>query len=169
MLIGIGALALLTPAIAGCEAGNDAPTVQFHSASAGAHTVFNDITITNAFVLGAPRDATVPAGGSAGMFVALFNGGATADKLVSVTAPNMAGSVALPGGGVALPVGAPVNLTGPQAEVVLEDLKAPLTGGSNLPLILTFQHAGSVRLTVPVQAQSFYYSTYSAPAPAPVK
>jgi copper(I)-binding protein len=167
MLIGVGALALLIPAVAGCEAGNGAPTLQFHSASAGTHTVFNDITITNAFVLGAPSGSTVPAGSSASLFLALFNGGASADTLESVSAPGAAGSVSLSAGTVALPAGTPVNLTGPQPEVVLNDLKAPLTGGSNIPLTLTFQHAGTVRLKVPVQAQSFYYSTYSAPAPVP--
>jgi copper(I)-binding protein len=167
LLIGVGALALLIPAAAGCEAGNDAPTLQFHSASAGAHTVFNNITITNVFVLGAPVNSTVPAGSSASVFLALYNGGDNADTLESVTAPGAAGSVTLPAGSVALPASTPVNLTGPQPEVVLEDLKAPLRGGSNIPLTLTFAHAGTVELTVPVQAQSFYYSTYSAPAPAP--
>jgi copper(I)-binding protein len=166
MLIGVGALALLIPAVAGCEAGNDAPTLEFHSASSGAHTVFNDITITNVFVLGAPSGSTVPAGSSASLFLALYNDGSSSDKLLSVTAPGTAASVSLSGGTVALPANAPVNLTGPQPEVELKDLKAPLTGGSNIPLTLTFQHAGTVNLTVPVQAQSFYYSTYS-PAAAP--
>ena len=38
LLLGAGVLALLIPAIAGCEAGDDAPTLQFHPASFGAQT-----------------------------------------------------------------------------------------------------------------------------------
>jgi len=60
LLLGAGALALLMPAIAGCEAGNGAPTLEFHAASAGAQTVVNGIRITNVFVLGAPSGASLP-------------------------------------------------------------------------------------------------------------
>ncbi len=69
LLLGAGVLALLIPAIAGCEAGDDAPTLEFHAASSGAQTVFNGIRITNAFVLGAPTGSTVPAGSSASLFL----------------------------------------------------------------------------------------------------
>ena len=169
LLFGAGVLALLIPAVAGCEAGSDAPTLQFHSASSGAHTVQNDITITNVFVLGAPRESSLPSGSSAGLFLSLYNGGNSSDKLESITAPGTAASVSLPGGSVALPADAsPVNLTGPQPEVVLNNLKTTLTGGSNITLFLQFQHAGQVRLVVPVMAQSYYFQTYSqAPSTTP--
>lgn len=168
LLFGAGVLALLVPAIAGCEAGNDAPTLQFHSASAGAHAIRDGIQITNVFVLGAPAGAALPSGSSAGLFLSLYNRG-SGDKLESVTAPGAAASVSLPGGSVALPADAvPVNLTGPQPEVVLTNLRKTLTGGSNVTLFLQFQHAGQVRLVVPVMAQSFYFETYSpAPSTAP--
>ena len=69
---------------------------------------------------------------------------------------------------VALPVDSAVNLTGPQPSVVLNSLTKPLTGGSYVPVTLDFQHAGAVTLQVPVEPQSYYYSTYSAaPTPAP--
>ena len=163
-----GVLALLVPAIAGCEAGNDAPTLEFHSASAGAHAIQDGIQITNVFVLGAPAGATLPSGSSAGLFLSLYNRGSS-DTLESVTAPGTAASVSLPGGSVALPAdAAPVNLTGPQPEVVLTNLRKTLTGGSNITLFLQFQHAGQVRLVVPVMAQNFYFETYSqAPSTAP--
>src|ERR1700749_2473603 len=101
------------PAIAGCEAGNCAPTLEYHPASAGSQTVVNGIRITNVFVLGAPSGSTLPAGSSASLFMSLFNDGATADSLESVTAAG-ASSVTLDGGSVALPSETPVNLTGPQ-------------------------------------------------------
>jgi len=59
-----------------------------------------------------------------------------------------------------------VKLSGPAPQLVLSDLAKPLTGGEAIPVTLTFAHAGSVTLDVPVEAQSFYYSSYSPP-PAP--
>ncbi len=168
LLLGAGVLALLIPAIAGCEAGQDAPTLEFHPASAGAQTDFNGIKITNAFVLGAPSGSTVPSGSSASMFVSLYNSGDNSDTLLSATAPTAAGNISLSGGTVPLPANsAPVNLTGPEPKVVLEDLTKPLSGGTSVPVTFTFQHAGQVTLQVPVEAQSYYWSTYSAPASAP--
>ncbi len=168
LLLGAGVLALLIPAVAGCEAGADAPTLEFHSASSGAHTVFNGIQITNAFVLGAPVGSTVPSGSSASLFVSLYNRNDSSDTLLSATSPGTAASISLSGGTVSIPANAaPVNLTGPEPDVVLENLAVPLTGGSVVPITFDFQHAGTVTLQVPVEAQSFYWSTYSAPAPTP--
>jgi copper(I)-binding protein len=167
LLLGAGVLALLIPAIAGCEAGQDAPTLEFHPASAGAQTTFNGIKITNAFVLAAPVGSTVPSGSSASMFVSLYNTGDNSDALLSATAP-AAGNVSLSGGTVALPANsAPVNLTGPEPKVVLENLTKPLRGGATIPVTFRFQHAGQVTLQVPVEPQSYEWSTYSPPASAP--
>ncbi len=166
LLLGAGVLALLTPVIAGCEAGNDAPTLEFHPASGGAQTVFNGISITDAFVLGAPS-GSLPSGSSAGLFLSLYNGSSTSDELTSVSAAGAASSVAVSGTTVTLPVDASVNLTGPQPKVVLNSLTQPLDGGAYIPVTLDFQHAGSVTLQVPIEAQSYDYSTYSAPAPTP--
>jgi len=170
LLLGAGALALLMPAIAGCEAGNGAPTLEFHAASAGAQTVVNGIRITNVFVLGAPSGASLPAGSSAGLFLSLFNDGTTADTLVSATAGG-ASSVTLDGAPVALPSEIPVNLTGPQPSAVLNNLSAPLSSGGYVAVTLQFKNAGPVTLQVPVEPQSYYWSTYSpapsAPASAP--
>ncbi len=160
----VGALPLLLPASAGCEAGENAPTLEYHAAAPGAQTVFNGISITDAFVLGAPSGSPVPAGSSAGMFLSLYNGSASVDKLMSVTAAGAAASVAVSGASVALPVGLAVNLTGPQPQVVLNNLAKPLSGGSYVPVTLDFQHAGSITLQVPVEAQAYDFSSYSPPA-----
>jgi copper(I)-binding protein len=165
LLLGAGVLALLMPAVAGCEAGDDAPTLQFHSASSGAQVIVNDIRVTNMFVLGAPTGSTVPAGSSAGLFLSIYNGGASSDTLEKVTAPGLASSVTLSGGPVALPANAaPVNLTGPQPGAVLENLAKPLRGGSTIPVTLQFAHAGAVTLQVPIEPQSFQWVTFSPPA-----
>lgn len=168
LLLGAGALALLIPAIAGCEAGDNAPTLQFHSASSGAQVTVDGIRVTNMFVLGAPVGSTVPSGSSAGLFLSIYNGGANSDTLEKVTAPGWAGSVTLSSGPVALPANAaPVNLTGPQPEAVLENLAKPLRGGSTLSVTLQFAHAGAVTLPVPIEPQSFQWATFSPPAIAP--
>jgi copper(I)-binding protein len=167
LLLGAGVLAVLTPAIAGCEAGNDAPTLEFHAASAGAQTVFNGIRINNVFVLGAPSGATVPSGSSASLFLSLYNGDKSADTLESITATGTASSISVTGSPVALPSFSAVDLTGPQPAAVLNDLTTSLTSGTTVPVTLTFAHAGSVTLQVPVEPQSYYWSTYSPPAPSP--
>jgi len=159
----IGALALLIPAIAGCEAGFNAPTLEFHPASAGVNATVNGIKINNVFVLSAPSGSSVPAGSSAGMFLALFNGGTNDDQLLGASAPGSAASVELSGGTVSLPVQSAVNLTGPHPEVVLKGLTRPLSGGQAVRVILNFQHAGAVTLDVPVEPQSYSFSTFSAP------
>jgi copper(I)-binding protein len=168
LLLGAGVLALLIPAIAGCEAGADAPTLEFHSASSGAQTVFNGIRITNAFVLAGRAGVTLPSGSSASLFVSLYNGGDNSDTLLSAKATGSAASISLSDGAVPLPANsAPVNLTGPQPMVVLENLSKPLTGGTSIPVTFDFQHAGTVTLQVPVEAQSFQWATFSAPSSAP--
>ena len=126
----------------------------------------HDIAIRNVFVLGAAIGSTIKAGGSAGVFLALINNG-SADKLVKISAPGTAKSVTLPGGSVSLASQKAVLLTGPAPKVVLEGLIRPLTGGSSVRLVLTFQNASSVTMTVPVMPRAQYYSTFSPPSPAP--
>ncbi len=160
------AIAALIPALAGCEAGNNAPTQEWHQPTDGTGTVHNDIAIRNVFVLGAAIGSTIKAGGSAGVFLALINNGPT-DKLVKISAPGTAKSVTLPGGSVSLASQKAVLLTGPAPKVVLEGLIRPLTGGSSVRLVLTFQNASSVSMAVPVMPRAQYYSTFSPPSPTP--
>jgi copper(I)-binding protein len=163
------AIAALVPALAGCEAGNNAPTQEWHQPTDGAGIVLDDISIRNVFVLGAPIGSKIGVGHSAGVFLALINSG-SADKLVKVTAPGTARSVTIPGGGVSLASQQAVFLTGPAPKVILESLTRPLTGGSSVRLVLTFKNAATVSLTVPVMPRAQYYSTFSpAPTPTPAK
>jgi copper(I)-binding protein len=160
------AIAALIPVLAGCEAGNNAPTQQWHQPTDGTGTVHDNIAIRNVFVLGAPIGSTIKTGSSAGVFLALINDG-SADKLVRISAPGTATSVTLPGGSVSLASQQAVFLTGPAPKVVLEGLTRPLTGGSSVRLVLTFQNAASVSITVPVMPRAQYYSTFSPPSPTP--
>jgi copper(I)-binding protein len=165
------AIAALIPALAGCEAGNNAPTQEWHQPTDGTGLVLDNIAIRNVFVLGAPIGSTIGVGHSAGVFLALINNG-SADKLVRVTAPGTARSVTIPGGGVSLASQQAVFLTGPAPKVILQDLIRPLTGGSSVRLVLTFRNAANAYLTVPVMPRAQYYSTFSpppSPSPSPAK
>ena len=158
-----GAIALLIPVLAGCEAGQDAPTLTFHQASNGTTTTAGGITIDNAFVLGPPLHSVLPAGGQAGVFLSLFaqNG----DRLESATAPGAADSVQLTGGPVTLPPQTLVDLSGPAPHIVLTGLTNPLSGGENIQMELVFSTEGVVSLTVPVEPAAYEYTTYSPPPP----
>jgi copper(I)-binding protein len=160
-----GAVAALVPALAGCEAGLNAPTQQYHPAANGATATQNGISVNNAFVLGPELNSTLQPGDQAGVFLALSaqNG----DKLVSVAAPGTAASVKLPGGSVNVGPLSPVALEGPQPAIVLTNLQVPLSGGQTVQLVLNFANAGLVTIQVPVEPHAYEYATYSSPAPAP--
>src|SRR2546429_873341 len=167
-----GALAVLVPALAGCEAGLNAPTLDFHPAAFGAYTTKNGISISNAFVLGPSPNGPVVAGGRAGVFFAVTaqNG----DKLVSVSAPGTASAVTITGGPVSLPAQALVRPAGPVPKVVLAGLASPLQGGETVPPNLNFAQAGTITLNVPVEPQAYEYATFSppptpSPSPSPAK
>ena len=162
-----GAVAMLVvPALAGCEAGFNAPTLEFHPASAGQQKVVNGISISNLFVLAAPNGSSLPTGSQASLFMGLFNNNDTSDRLVSV-ATTAAKSVTIGGGSVSLPPNQGVNLTGPQPDIVLNGLTRSLAGGQDVEVILDFAQAGPVELDVPVEPQSFYYSTLEQPTATP--
>jgi copper(I)-binding protein len=161
-----GALAVLAPALAGCEAGFNAPTLEFHPAAFGAYASKNGVSISNAFVLGPSPSGPQVAGGRAGAFFAITaqNG----DKLVSASAPGTASAVQILGGPVRVPAAAPVTLTGPVPRVVLTGLANPLQGGALVTLNLTFAEAGTITMTVPVQPKAYEFATFSPPpTPSP--
>ena len=156
------AIAALIPVLAGCEAGNNAPTEEWHNPTDGAGIVHDNIAIRDVFVLGAPIGATLQPGESAGLFLALINNGSP-DTLLSIMAPGTATSVSLPDGAVSLASQQPVLLTGPVPRVILEGLTRPVAGGQSVLLVMNFRNASSVTLDVPVMPAAAYYSTYSAP------
>ena len=161
-----GALAVLAPALAGCEAGFNAPTLEYHPAAFGAYAMKNGISISNAFVLGPSPSGPEVAGGRAGLFLAITS--QNGDKLVSASAPGTASAVKILGGSVSVPAAAPVTLTGPVPRVVLTGLANPLQGGELVKLNLTFAEAGTIAMTVPVQPKAYEYATFSPPpTPSP--
>ncbi len=164
----VAAVALI-PVLAGCEAGSDAPVLHWHPPTNGASATIKEgtgeLAIRNAFVLGAAANATLPAGSSAGLFVALVNTGPQ-DRLIRVSAPGSASSVPLPAGGVLLERHGSAFLTGPAPKLLLTGLTRSLPGGTYIKVRLTFARAGTVSLDVPVIPRSDSFATFS-PAPAP--
>ena len=159
----IGALAILVPALAGCEAGYNAPTLQFHPASFGVSTTVDGINIDNVFVLGPAPGSTLQPGGQAALFMSLES--PTGDRLTKITS-NAASSVQLGNGAITLNPNTLVDLSGPSPLLTLNGLTNPLSGGETVNLVLSFATAGTVNLTVPVEPAAFEFATYS-PAPVP--
>ncbi|HWF80054.1 MAG TPA: hypothetical protein VN695_05670 [Streptosporangiaceae bacterium] len=160
----IAVVAALIPMIAGCEAGTNAPSLHWHQPTDGTFQAVGDITVSNAFVLGAPNGATLQPGQNAGLFLGLANTGSP-DRLVSVSAPGVAQSVRLPGNQIRLTTVHPVLLTGPAPVVILEHLLRPIAGGSVVKITLTFAVAGQVTIKVPVMPRANFYTTLSPAAP----
>jgi copper(I)-binding protein len=159
--------AVLIPALAGCEAGNNAPTIDFHQPTDAAAAVAGDIAVRNVFILGAPLGSSLQPGQSASLFFALVNSGQP-DRLLAISAPGSATSVRLPGGGIPVAHLRPVLFTGPQPQAYLVNLIRTLTSGSAIKLILHFQNEGQVTLQVPVMAQAANLTTLSPPpSPSP--
>jgi copper(I)-binding protein len=157
-----GALAVLVPVLAGCEAGLNAPTLTFHPAAFGGYATHNGITIDNAFVLGSTTGVAVP---RAGVFFAVVS--RDGDRLVSISAPGTAPLVRIAGGAVNLPAQVPVDLTGPEPKVVLTGVSSPLASGSTITLTFNFAKAGTVTMGVPVEPDGFEYATFSPPPALP--
>jgi hypothetical protein len=157
-----GAIALLVPALAGCEAGFNAPTLEFHQASSGNSVIEGGVNIDNAFVLGPGLNSTLPAGGQAGVFVALLS--QNNDTLESVSAPGTASSAQITGGPVDLAAQNLVDLDGPAPQIVLTGLTRSLSGGETIKLVFTFATQGAITLDVPVLPHADAYATYSPPA-----
>jgi copper(I)-binding protein len=160
----VGAIAILVPALAGCEAGYNAPTLEFHPAANGANAVVGGVTVDDVFVLGPALGSLLPAGGQAGVFLSLAT--QDTDRLVSATS-GAASSVQLTNGPVTLTPGTLVDLSGPTPQIVLNGLTSPLSAGQMIQLTLIFATAGSVTLQLPVEPAAYDYTTYSPPPPTP--
>ena len=158
------AAAALIPVIAGCEAGTNAPTQEWHQPTAGASAVVSDtMRINNMFVLGPVPGLRIPVGASAGVFFGLYNSGAP-DRLIGITAPGSATRIQVPLGGIQVGRNQSLLLTGPQPRVLLRGLTRSLHGGQYVRVNMDFQSAGHVTLLVPVMPRAAFYATYS-PAP----
>jgi len=121
-----------------------------------------------------PRAAETPPGAKTGaVYLDIVNAG-NADRLLGVEASDVAGhtelhTTALEGNmmrmrkleAIDLASGATVSLEPGDLHIMLIDLKKQLLAGQNFPLVLRFEKAGAVQVSVPVQKRE--QMTESAP------
>ncbi|HEY3683011.1 MAG TPA: hypothetical protein VGL93_08215 [Streptosporangiaceae bacterium] len=133
--------------------------------AAGNNAAAGDVLIRNVFVLGPAPGQAVAAGGAAPLFVSLVNDGRAPDRLIRVTAPSVARSATIEGGGLDAPVNRLVP-GGPVPRIMLDKLVRPLSGNGSVRVTLTFRDAGTVSVDAPVMTATGPFTTFS-PSPGP--
>ncbi len=159
----VGTALFAVAAASGCAAGVQAETSRERPGIDGSGAAIGTITIRNTYV-GGPVDR----GGSAPVLLALFNNGPEPDRLVNITSPEASGSQVAPD--ITLPSGGQQLLYTADRAPRLTGLTEPAEIGQIVPLVLTFERAGEVRMQVPVQGVPEELLRQSAPAqsaPAP--
>ncbi|HMN72879.1 MAG TPA: copper chaperone PCu(A)C [Rhodoblastus sp.] len=119
-----------------------------------------DIALDHPWSRATPAGAPVGAG-----YVTLKNTGAAADKLLSATAPDVAGKVEIhemsmdngvmkmrPVNGLEIPAGKSVELKPGGYHIMFMQLKHPLKAGETVKGVLTFEKAGAVPVEYKVEA-----------------
>jgi copper(I)-binding protein len=108
--------------------------------------------------------ATPPGAKTGGAFFVVENTGKTSDKLIGVASPAAGGTelheMAMDGGvmkmraiaAIDVPAGGKLELKPGGYHVMMFDLKQPLKPGDKVPLTLTFENAGSILVSVDVEA-----------------
>jgi copper(I)-binding protein len=117
-----------------------------------------DVMVMGAFA----RASTVPTAQTGVVYMMLMNHGTSPDRLVKVTS-EAAKSVDLHNSQIVdnvakmtavdsldIPAGGDVTLQPGGLHLMLNGLKAPLTKGAKINLVLTFEHAGDIAVTADV-------------------
>ena len=175
----MGVLLLSPVALSACSAGQVTQTATQERDKTGAQAQVGDISIRQGELL-SPRGGSYESGDDAELQVALINGGAEDDALVSVDGEGF-GSAAIRSSGSAssssagatssaaptsgsgasssssgrsqeidIPAGQSVFIGGDQFTVTLTDLDEGITPGQYLEVTLTFEKAGEVTIPVTV-------------------
>jgi periplasmic copper chaperone A len=124
----------------------------------------HDYTVGNLHIAHPYARPTPPGARTGGAYFTVRNNGTAADRLVKVASPaaqsvelhsmtmdgNLMKMRAIPA--LDIPPGATVPLGSGGYHVMLVNLAHPLTVGSNVPLTLTFERAGSIDVSAPVEA-----------------
>lgn len=153
-------LCSLTLTASGCALVGDPqePT----SRADGDNLAFRGIQLRNVFVLGPRPGETLPPGGTAAVYLTMNSQRTEPDRLVSVEAPDVAGSVQLIEGPLEVPPGELVDPGAQGPAIVLENLTRPVRGGETVRLRFRFADAGTLEASVPVMPYADFYTTYPA-------
>lgn len=133
-------------------------TLAFNIAS-GSGAKASDVVVISAFA----RASATPVAKSAAVYVTIVNNAAEADRLLSISTPAAARAElhqSVVEGGVmkmqpkghaeSLP-GATLEMSPGGVHIMLMGLSAPLKEGGSVEVTLTFENAGQITATVPVQ------------------
>lgn len=197
IVVAVGAVLTTALSTAGCATGQHAATAEETPAIDGAIGTVGSIDLRGVGIL-APDSgaASYPQGANAAMTLAIVNTSTKPDTLTSITSPAASGWVLLDGNTTLLPVapsssgtstGPPVVGAVPPQVVTIEPgrsvafalpsstqslfltgLKQQLYTASSVPVTFSFQTAGAITITVPVQlTRAPGSSTLPAPSGAP--
>jgi copper(I)-binding protein len=133
--------------------------------TAGAAAAAGQTVTAGSLVIANPwTDATPPGAPTATGYVTITNHGSTPDRLVGVSSPlantgelhqmSVANGIASmhPIDGIDIPAGATLTLTPTTFHMMFVTLMQPLKQGSEMPVTLRFQKAGSVEVSLQVLA-----------------
>ncbi|MGY1663583.1 copper chaperone PCu(A)C [Geodermatophilus sp. SYSU D00705] len=158
--VGAAAGVVAVLALAGCDAGNEAETLEETPDTAGVDGSVGQVSLDDFFL---DAEDTVAAGASVPLRGVVTNDAEDADRLVGVTTPAAQSVQLLDESGQASPAGIEVPAGG-QVEAVtgpvrfqLEGVTDPIAPTDTVRVTFTFRSAGEVALDVPV-----------APGPGPV-
>lgn len=137
--VAVAALVSMT----GCAAGIQAETSRERPTVEGVGSAIGTLTIRNAYV-GGP----VENGGSAPVLLSLFNDGTQPDRLVGISSPQAGAGTVAPD--VTLPPGGQQLLYTPDRVPRLTGVTTPMHPGGIVPVMLTFERAGQLQMSLPV-------------------
>ena len=128
-----------------CAAGYQAETSRERTTLTSVGGAKGDLTLRNVFFYG-----PASSGDSLPLYLSIFNGGGTNDKLVGISSPSASGGTvpttnAIAGGGQL------VYNQGNSAVPELTGIKGKVLVGQTVDVTLKFQVTGDVTLTVPVE------------------
>jgi copper(I)-binding protein len=139
----VAAVALVP--LAGCAAGVRAETSRERPTIDGIGSAIGTLTIRNTYV-GGPAEN----GGSAPVLLSVFNNGNEPDRLVSISSPE-AGSGTVPSDTTLPPGGRQLFFTAGRTPR-LTGLTSAVKPGQIVPIVLSFEKAGELKMSVPVAA-----------------
>jgi len=143
----IGACLLVT--LAGCANGPDAPTRMVKQVTDGVEATSGSVKAVNVLLVAQPD-------GSAVLVGTFVNEGAAPDGITAITVKGIAPTGFMP---ELLTQNKPVIFTGDSANASAVFPAAGAVAGDRLPLEITFQNAGPMKLDAIVRAQDGYYAS----------
>ncbi|MDQ1635387.1 MAG: hypothetical protein QOJ32_2196 [Frankiaceae bacterium] len=154
------AVAALVPLTA-CSSGINAETSRERPTIDGIGSAIGPLSIRNTYIGGpAEQGASVP------LLTSIFNNGTEPDRLVSISSPE-AGAGTVPAD-TTLPPGGQQLFYTPDKVARLTGVTIPVRVGEIVPIVLTFERAGELRMSVPVSPVGEELLRVAAPpAPAP--